>query len=595
VAEGRRVSWLVGLALLAGCGWADDAFCGGQGCGWEPGAWQRLATLANPPAAPADPTNRWADDPAVAALGKRLFFDPSFSGPSRQADSLRRMTNESRAPAGQPINVSCATCHDLGRGGIDDSSVPGNVSVGAGVTDVNALPVINSAYRKAVFWNARLDSLWGLNLVVAESDTTLNGNRLQTAHVLADHYGDDISALFSPVLTPDWRARAAALPATGKPGVAAYDGLSKDDQALAITLLVVWAKAIAAYERQLVSRDSAFDRFIADGPRSNWIPASAQRGARLFVGKAACIDCHNGPLLTDDAFHDVGVPQSGPAVPLESDCTAGSFCDCTGGGKNCLPWGAYNGLIWMRDTGPKWYPIIDAWNDDPAATPHAPPVPPFDPTLKGAWRTPSLRDVALTAPYMHDGVYQTLSDVLWHYNTGGRSEQAGAVGAPAVEVKPIGLSEDEIADLAEFLQTLTGAPLDPALIALPAAVPDAGTMSSPDGGIPDAATCIPGNCAVPATVQSIFAANCETCHPPQNGLSLASGSASYASLVGVMATGAGCTDRVRVVPGSAGQSYLIAKLRNRAPICGAPMPFGYPMLPEAEIQTIEAWINGLHP
>jgi len=61
-------------------------------------------------------------------------------------------------------------------------------------------------------------------------------------------------------------------------------------------------------------------------------------------------------------------------VPTVSDCTAGSSCDCTGDGKNCLPWGAYNALLWMRDTGPKWYPLIDAWNDDPKRVTHAPPV-----------------------------------------------------------------------------------------------------------------------------------------------------------------------------------------------------------------------------
>ena len=70
------------------------------------------------------------------------------------------------------------TCHDLERGGADVSSSPGHVSVGAGWTDVNALSVLNSAYRQVVFWNGRADSLWALNAVVAESSTTLNGNRL---------------------------------------------------------------------------------------------------------------------------------------------------------------------------------------------------------------------------------------------------------------------------------------------------------------------------------------------------------------------------------------------------------------------------------
>jgi cytochrome c peroxidase len=587
VAAGRLVNLSVALALAGGCAkWADDAFCAGEGCGWEPGAWQRLTTLVNPPPPPPDPTNQWADIPEVAALGKRFYFDPAFSGVSRQADALHRATTAARAPAGQAINISCATCHDVARGGVDVTSVPGNLSVGAGVTDVNAQPTINSAYRKTVFWNGRLDSLWGLNLVVAESDTTLNGTRLQTAHVLADHYGDDVSALFGSVLVPDWRQQVATLPATGKPGSSDYESLSTDQQALAITLLVVWAKAIAAYERQLVSRDSAFDKFVTDGPKSSWITASAQRGARLFVGKAACIDCHSGPLLTDDTFHDVGVPQSGPAVPLESDCPAGSFCDCTGGGKNCLPWGAYNGLLWMRDTGPKWYPIIDAWNDAPGAVAHAPPTAPFDPTLKGAWRTPSLRDVALTAPYMHDGVYPTLTDVIWHYNTGGRSEQASAVGTPSAQLKPIGLSDAEIADLIAFLETLTGGPAS-------TGGPDASVNGPPDAGVgpPDAGACGSAGCAVPSMVQGIFAGSCVGCHPQMGSLDLKTPQTAYANLVNV--TAVGCAGRVRVVPGNASTSYLIAKLRGASGICGARMPATGGMLPEASIQAVEAWINSL--
>jgi len=102
-------------------------------------------------------------------------------------------------------------------------------------------------------------------------------------------------------------------------------------------------------------------------------------------------------------------------------------------------------------------------------------------------------------------------------------------------------------------------------------------------------------CAVPAPVQDIFNLRCSPCHTTgtSGGLSLASAEISYASLVGVQASGAGCMDRVRVVAGSAATSYIVAKLRNLPPICGLPMPRNRPPLPEAEIATIEAWIAGL--
>jgi cytochrome c peroxidase len=476
----RRI--LLAIALIPACGRAaDDLFCNGPGCEWSDGEWAQLAALAKLPPLPPDLTNRWADDAAAAALGHRLFYDTSFSGLSRQADSLRRTTTAVRAPLCQPIKVSCASCHELGRGGVDVSSIPGNVSVGAGMTDVNALPVVNAAYHKNVFWNGRLDSLWGLNLVVAESDTTMNGNRLQTAHLLATRYAEEVQAVFGAALPPDWVSRVAGLPAVGKPGgklacqagqpIApvsdGYDNLSADDKDLAGALLVLWAKAIASYERLLISRDSAFDRFVAEGPTSAAISTGAQRGARLFVGKASCVDCHSGPLFTDDDFHDVGVPQTGPGVPTLADCAAGAVpCDCVAG-KNCLPWGAYNGLVWQRDTGPSWWALLDGGNDDAAHVAHAPPREPFDPAIRGAWRTPSLRDVALTAPYMHDGVYRTLEEVLWHYNSGGRGVAATAVGTASVKLKPLSLTDTELADLAAFLRTLTGAPLPDALAAPP--------------------------------------------------------------------------------------------------------------------------------
>ena len=80
---------------------------------------------------------------------------------------------------------------------------------------------------------------------------------------------------------------------------------------------------IAAYEARLLSRGSAFDRFMA-GDDDALSPA-ARRGARLFVGKAACNDCHGGPLLSDGNFHDIGIPQAGPLVPSLVDCPRGGF------------------------------------------------------------------------------------------------------------------------------------------------------------------------------------------------------------------------------------------------------------------------------
>ena len=146
--------------------------------------------------------------------------------------------------------------------------MPGHVSVGAGWTDVNALGVVNSAYRQVVFWNGRADSLWALNVVVAESATTMNGNRLRTAHrdrepLQPAFYRRRCSAPeFGPLDLAQIAARcpAASGKTTGTPPSFGTSMRSPDQQKMVTRILVNWAKAIAAYEYTLISGDSAFDR-----------------------------------------------------------------------------------------------------------------------------------------------------------------------------------------------------------------------------------------------------------------------------------------------------------------------------------------------
>jgi cytochrome c peroxidase len=261
---------------------------------------------------------------------------------------------------------------------------------------------------------------------------------------------------------------------------------------------VNFAKAIAAYEYTLISRESAFDTFVAQGSASTAISPAAKRGARLFVGKASCIDCHSGPLFSDGGFHNIAVPQVGDHVPTVADCPQGNTrCDCTVGDEKstCLPSGAWAGLLRLANsvepaTGINFNNTRrdSMWSDDGSdASRAAYYTPPTDTSLKGAWRTPSLRDTALTPPYMHTGYYRTLEEVVWHYNVGGASSGAGQFDtspARAVQLKALGLREDEQADLVEFLKTLTGAPQDPTKVVKPP-VPDAGVLSPPpDAGSP---------------------------------------------------------------------------------------------------------------
>ncbi len=158
------------------------------------------------------------------------------------------------------------------------------------------------------------------------------------------------------------------------------------------------AQAIAAYERTVVSGGSPYDRYQA-GDQSA-LSAAALRGLELFNGKANCKTCHAGFNFTDESYHNLGVGW---------DAEKKTFKD----------WGRFE--------------ITQAEAD------------------KGAFKTPTLRNVALTAPYMHDGSEATLREVLEFYNRGGNPNPW-----LSKEMRPLGLTEREMDDLLAFLHALTG-------------------------------------------------------------------------------------------------------------------------------------------
>jgi cytochrome c peroxidase len=526
-------------ALLGGCAEKlDKPFCAEVGCEFTEWEWSELKGLAGLEARPpVDKTNKYYGNPGAEALGRFFFFDTRFSGPSTLQDSLRRPVPYGRGAKGAPTGISCATCHDLRRGGIDTTSVPGHIAIGAGWADTNSIPAYNAAFYGIQYWTGRADSMWAQAISSSEGNN-MNGNRLATAWVIQDAYRAMWDATFSaeypfPAIPPTTKSADVRklletngqcklvgnvcpvdlgcrevkgdggttscwprIPLEGRPGSKAgcqptdatepswdaFDCMDKKDQDDVTRLLINWAKALAAYEYTLVSRDSPFDRFVTEMGKngsSTQLSAAAQRGAKLFVGKAACNDCHRTPLLSDSEFHNIGVPQVGPNVPTEEDCPDGGNCDCVAnpdptrldasgkpdpywGVRSCLPWGARTGIMRLRANE---FRRDSAWSDDPTDTSRKRYV---EMNLSdipvGAWRTPSLRDVALTAPYMHNGAMATLEEVVAHYNAGGSSS---APGPRSPRIKPLGLTEAEQSDLVAFLKTLTGAPLPNEIIGTP--------------------------------------------------------------------------------------------------------------------------------
>lgn len=167
------------------------------------------------------------------------------------------------------------------------------------------------------------------------------------------------------------------------------------------------AEAIAAFERSVVSTNSPFDQYVMGDPRA--MNETAIRGMAIFKGKGRCILCHNGPNFTDNKFYNLGVPQTGP---LKIDL--GRY--------------AVTRLEWD----------------------------------KGAFKTPTLRSITETAPYMHDGVFMTLEEVI-EFLDKGETSSANVSGL----IKPLGLSAEEKKDLIEFLKALRGEPLKVTMPKLP--------------------------------------------------------------------------------------------------------------------------------
>jgi cytochrome c peroxidase len=284
-------------------------------------------------------------------LGKQLFFDARLSKNNK---------------------VSCAYCHIPGAGFSDPHPTSLGIDDQAGPRQ--APTVLNAGFNRFLFWDGRAGSLEEQILGPIQ-------NPIEMGEVL-DHLVAKLRKIkgytrqFRHVFGTD----------------VTIQGLSD---------------AIAAFERTLLSTHSAFDQYMAGDRKA--MNEAAVRGMELFRGKARCLLCHHGPNLTDNEFHNIGVPQVGPQ-------------------KEDL--GRYAVTRQERD--------------------------------KGAFKTPTLRSILDTAPYMHDGVFLTLEDVIDFLDRGG-----GPNPHLSPLLRPLGLTQEEKSNLISFLETLSGEPLKITVPALP--------------------------------------------------------------------------------------------------------------------------------
>lgn len=326
---------------------------------------------------PDDPSNAYDTDPRAARLGRAIFFDQRFS---------------------QNGKLACATCHQPALSFQDGKPT----AEGLGKLARRSMTLVGVSHNTWFFWDGRKDSLWSQALAPLENPLELGVSRKDVAALVARHHRADYEAIFGP------------LP-------------SADDDRATTRVFVNVGKAIAAFVRTIQPEPARFDRWVEalgggrlDEARTLLDPAET-RGARLFVGKARCTNCHAGPLFTNGEFHLTRVPQTVP----DAGRSAGVAAVRTDEFACTSPY---------SDATPEQCSALRFMDTDTRES------------LR-AFKTPSLRNVAVRAPYMNAGQFATLGDVLRFYRdrSGGLKEMGHG-----------DLSDAELADLTAFLGTLTG-------------------------------------------------------------------------------------------------------------------------------------------
>ena len=329
---------------------------------FTPDEFEQLQAMALPTAPPPDPTNRVADDPRAARLGEALFNDTALSSSGM---------------------FSCASCHDPGRAFTDGHAV----STAAARGTRNAPTVLAAAYTRWLFWDGRADTAWSQALGPVENPVEMASSRLAVAHRIAARYASEYTALFGALPPLDDMTR---FPPRGMPGDAAWEAMRADDREAVTRVFVNMGKSIAAYERAQRYPQAPIDRYVA-GDRAA-LSEAQKTGLEDFL-RLGCVQCHHGPLLTDDSFHDIGfpsgrtdsVPDRGRidavaqwmASPFHAD---GPYSDAPDRSRNG----------WIRD----------------------------DASALGQFHTPSLRMVSRTGPWGHGGGFVMLEEVIRHYANG---------------------------------------------------------------------------------------------------------------------------------------------------------------------------------
>jgi len=389
---------------------------------------ERMSRHAFDQTIPEDPTNSVADNDDAARLGQYLFFDAGLSIDGEQ---------------------SCATCHQPEHGFAD----PVPLSTAIDTTTRNTPTIVNTALNRWFYWDGRCDTLWCQAAAPLEAVGEHGTNRLAIAHHIYDdaELSSAYTALFGslPELDDSSRFPANARPNPDDETLAehiAWETMTEEDQIAATTVFINVSKAIAAFERKLTQTDSDFDRMLealdaGDTSGGSALDSSAKRGAVLFFGDGVCWACHSGPAFSNKEFHNIALP-SAPGI---DDSSTGRY-----DGIGSLLANPFNSMGMYSD---------DSSDADLKLTHLV-----QSPEETGAFKTPGLRNILDTAPYMHGGHFETLTEVVQHYN---QMDDRPIIGHREELLLPLFWTDAQVDDVVAFLESLQGAPIEPSLLSQP--------------------------------------------------------------------------------------------------------------------------------
>jgi cytochrome c peroxidase len=359
-----------------------------------------------------DPSNAFAHDLHAVELGRRLFNDQRLSVNGK---------------------FSCASCHQADQAFTDGRRFAQGLVKGRR----NTPTLIGVGFGHWFNSDGRVDSLWAQALGPLENPAEMGFTRGQLAHLVANDA--ELRAQFEHVFGSLDTSTFTALSHQPCSPVSAAQGcwnqLSTATQDVVTRLFVNLGKALAAYQATLRPKITRFDQFVRamnsrDISRTESVLSLAeQRGLKLFMdsSRTACLNCHNGPMFTNGGFHDIGTNLGSPSSlelgrMLGARLFEASEFRCDGRFSDALP---------AACTGSRFAKTNDVGEG------------------RGEFKVPTLRNLGSTAPYMHDGRYDSLDVVLQHYRSPPLLSLKGAH-----ELKPLQLSDGEIDDLLRFLHTL---------------------------------------------------------------------------------------------------------------------------------------------